>query len=154
DIEPLLDLALAFGRPSPEPLLELLLAGGSDEDRDRPGDVPFDLERAAGLDFEQRREAVAANPIEFGPQRPRPVALAPGQGDAFEEAVLCKPPVEFFFGDEPIVASVFFARPARTRGGRDRELELRKATDQVFGEGAFSLARRPRYYEDRRLSSG
>src|ERR1044072_539842 len=39
EVEPLVDLALALGRPQPEPPLALLAAGCGDEDRHRRGDA-------------------------------------------------------------------------------------------------------------------
>src|SRR2546426_526062 len=46
DVEALLDLALALGRPCAQPLLELLPARRRDEDRHRARDAVADRERA------------------------------------------------------------------------------------------------------------
>src|SRR6476620_4152649 len=94
DVEPLVDLALALGRPRAQPPLALLAAGGGDEDRDRSRDPVANGERAARLDLEHRRTSLACDPLELGPERSRAIPLAPWQLDPLEETPLFEPLVE------------------------------------------------------------
>src|SRR6266536_3615125 len=94
DVEPLVDLALALGRPGAEPPLELFLARSGHEDDDARGNAVADLERATRLDLEQRRAAASGDPVELRPERAGAVSLAPGELDVLEEAALGEAPVE------------------------------------------------------------
>src|SRR6478609_3395487 len=116
DVEPLVDLTLALGRPRAQPALALLAAGGGDEDRDRGRDPVANGERATRLDLEHRRTSLARNPLELGPERSRPIPLAPWQLDPLEEAPLFEPLVELRVGQEPVIPAVLLGgslRPGR-----------------------------------------
>src|SRR5512132_3565209 len=71
DVESLVDFALAFRCPQPEPPLALFPARGGDEDRDRRRDAVANRERAAGLDLQDRRATLGDDAIELRPERPR-----------------------------------------------------------------------------------
>src|SRR5215208_2307267 len=139
DVEPLVDLALALGRPQAQAALPLLAARRGDEDRDRRGDAVANRECAAGLDLEHRRLPLSRDALELGPERPRAVALTPGELDPLEEVALLQPAVELLVREEPVVAAVLLAGPHRPRRPGDRERELGDALHQKLGQRALAL---------------
>src|SRR5919204_3026130 len=153
DLEPLVDLALALGRPRPEPFLELFPARGGHEDRHRSWHAVAHGQRAAGLDLEHRRVAVGRDAVELGPERSRAVALTPGKRDPLEEAALLQLPVELPVAQEPVVAAVLLARPTGSRRRRDGERQLRDTLDQPLRQRALALAAGAGDDEDRSLST-
>ena len=68
-----------------------------------------------------------------------------------EEVVGREAAVEFLLGEEPVVAAVLLARPARAGRRRDRELELRHSLHEEPCECALSLPRGAGNDEDRLL---
>src|SRR5262245_5354059 len=85
DVEPLVDLALALGGTRAEPLLERLAAGSGHEDGHRGRHSVAHCQRPACLDLQEGRVAVGGYAVELGPERPRPVAVAPGKLDPLQE---------------------------------------------------------------------
>ena len=67
-----------------------------------------------------------------------------------QEAALCDALFEGAPGREMIVASVYFARSRRPSGGRDRDRNVGKQSEDLSDDGAFPGAGRPRDDEDRR----
>src|SRR5919109_3653636 len=92
DPESLVDLALALGCPRPQALLELLPARGGDEDRHRGRHAVAHGQRAAGLDFEERRVSLRGDAVELGPERAGAVAVAPWQPHPLEEVARFEAP--------------------------------------------------------------
>src|SRR5204863_2219132 len=105
-------------------------------------------ECAAGLDLEQGGAGAAGDPLELRPERARAVALAPRQRHVLQKAVLGEALVELLVRQEPVVASVLFARAAGPRRRRNGELELGNALGEPPCKRAFPFAGGPGYDED------
>ena len=69
-------------------------------------------------------------------------------GHPLEEVAPLDPLVELLVRDEPVLAPVLLARPARTSRRRDRERKLRHALQDHALEGALARTRGARYDDD------
>jgi len=148
DSQPVVDRARRFRVAVAEPALQLV-DGRGDENRDRPFDAALYPERTLGLELEQWRPSLRAEPIDLRIERPVSVADVV---DPLEKLARLDPALELLLREEVVMHPVLLpGTPLARRRGYGRR-ELRETRPDELNQRPLTGATRAGDDEDRLLT--